>query len=55
MYGKNSFDNHMNIFLQENLIVKKSFNKEFSFEIDDEEDFNSFLQHRPRWSKNLEF
>ena len=55
MYGKNSFDNHMNIFLQENLDIKKSFNKEFSFEIDDEEDFNSFLQHRPRWSKNLEF
>ena len=55
MYGKNSFDNHMNIFLQENLDVKKSFNKEFSFEIDDEEDFISFLQHRPRWSKNLEF
>ena len=55
IYGKNSFDNYMKIFLQENLKIKKSFNKEFSFEIDDEEDFKNFLQNRPRWSKNLEF
>ena len=46
---------NISVFLQENLDIKKSFNKEFSFEIDDEEDFNSFRQHRPRWSKNLEF
>ena len=55
IYGENSFDKHMKIFLKENLKIKKSFNKEFSFEIDDEEDFKNFLQNRPRWSKNLEF
>ena len=55
IYGENSFDKHMKIFLQENLKIKKSFNKEFSFEIDDEEDFKNFLQNRPRWSKNFKF
>ena len=53
MYGitKNSFDNHMNIFLQENLDIKKSFNKEFTFEIDDEKDYQKFFLTKQNWLK----
>ena len=55
MYGNNSFNNHMEIFLNEDIKIKKSFNKEFSFEIDDEEDLKEFLKNKPRWSKKLDF
>jgi hypothetical protein len=43
----------MKIFQDNNFDIKKSFNKEFCFEIDDEKDFQEFQQHLPRWYKNI--
>ena len=53
MYGKNSFDNHIKMFQEKNLDIKISFNKEFSFEIDDEDDFLEFQKNTPRWFKGV--
>jgi 2-phospho-L-lactate guanylyltransferase len=52
-YGKNSFEKHIKMFQEKNLDIKKSFNKEFSFEIDDEDDFIEFQKNTPRWFKGV--
>ena len=52
-YGKNSFEKHIKMFQEKNLDIKKSFNKEFSFEIDDEDDFIEFQKNTPRWFKGI--
>ena len=52
-YGQNSFEKHMKIFQDNNFDIKKSFNKEFCFEIDDENDFQEFQKNLPRWYKNI--
>ena len=52
-YGKNSFEKHIKMFQEKNLNIKKSFNKEFCFEIDDEEDFLEFQKNTPRWFKGV--
>ena len=52
-YGKNSFKKHIKMFQEKNLDIKISFNKEFSFEIDDEDDFIEFQKNTPRWFKGV--
>ena len=41
------------MFQEKNLNIKKSFNKEFCFEIDDEDDFLEFQKNTPRWFKSV--
>lgn len=53
MYGSNSFDAHTKILNQTKIAYERVFNKEFSFEIDDEEDYLEFIKHKPRWYKKL--
>ena len=41
------------MFQEKNLDIKISFNKEFSFEIDDEDDFIESQKNTPRWFKGV--
>ena len=52
-YGKNSFLKHMEILHDLSIKYEKVFHKEFYFELDDEDDYEEFLQNLPRWYKKL--
>ena len=52
-YGKKSFEEHTKILTKNKTEYERVFHKEFSFEIDDEEDYLEFLRNKPRWYKKL--
>ena len=54
IYGKNSFNKHINKLQKQNTAYERIFHKEFSFELDDAEDYLEFLKHKPRWYKKIE-
>ncbi|MGA1478909.1 MAG: hypothetical protein ACO322_02795 [Candidatus Actinomarina sp.] len=54
-FGKNSFLQHKEIFIQNNIQYAQLFSKELSFEIDNPSDYGEFLNLKPRWSKKLMF
>ncbi|MDA7721191.1 hypothetical protein N9M04_00730 [Candidatus Actinomarina sp.] len=51
LYGKNSFNKHINKLQKQNTEYERIFHKEFTFELDDAEDYLEFLRHKPRWYK----
>ena len=53
LYGKNSFNKHINKLQKQNTEYERIFHKEFTFELDDAEDYLEFLRHKPRWYKKI--
>ncbi|MDB2455832.1 hypothetical protein N9W48_00865 [Candidatus Actinomarina sp.] len=51
LYGKNSFNKHIIKLQKQNTEYERIFHKEFTFELDDAEDYLEFLRHKPRWYK----
>ena len=48
-FGKNSFSEHKKLLIKNNIEYSQLFLRELSFEIDNPDDYESFLQHKPRW------
>jgi len=48
-FGKNSFFEHKKLFIKNKIEYSQLFLKELSFEIDNPDDYENFLQHKPRW------
>ena len=48
-FGKNSFSEHKKLLIKNKIEYSQLFLKELSFEIDNPDDYESFLQHKPRW------
>tara|TARA_B100001121_G_scaffold161768_1_gene141249 strand:- start:42 stop:647 length:606 start_codon:yes stop_codon:yes gene_type:complete len=53
-FGVKSFDKHLKYLMENKYEYKQIFSTEFTFEIDDENDYQKFLLNQPRWFKKLE-
>ena len=52
-FGVKSFDKHSKYLKENKYEYKQIFNTEFTFELDDESDYQKFLLNQPRWFKKL--
>ena len=52
-FGVKSFDKHSKYLKENNYEYKQIFSTEFTFELDDENDYQKFLLNQPRWFKKL--
>ena len=52
-FGVKSFDKHSKYLKENKYEFKQIFNTEFTFELDDESDYQKFLLNQPRWFKKL--
>jgi len=53
LFGKNSFSKHIEYLMDKKYAYKQIFSTEFTFELDDEEDYKKFIQNQPRWYRKL--
>ena len=53
LFGKNSFNKHIEHLIDKKYAYKQIFSTEFTFELDDEEDYKKFIQNQPRWFRKL--
>ena len=53
LFGKNSFNKHIKYLRENKYIYKQIYSTEFTFELDDEEDYKKFIQNQPKWYKKL--
>ena len=53
LYGKNSFNKHIEYLIDKKYVYKQIFSTEFTFELDDEDDYKKFIQNQPRWFRKL--
>ena len=53
LFGKNSFNKHIEFLIDKKYAYKQIFSTEFTFELDDEEDYKKFIQNQPRWFRKL--
>ena len=53
LFGKNSFNKHIEYLIDKKYAYKQIFSTEFTFELDDEEDYKKFIQNQPRWFRKL--
>ena len=52
-FGIKSFDKHSKYLMENKYEYKQIFSTEFTFELDDEIDYEKFLLNQPRWFKKL--
>jgi len=52
-FGVRSFDKHIKYLIENKYEYKQIFNTEFTFELDDESDYQKFILNQPRWFKKL--
>ena len=52
-FGIKSFDKHSKYLTENKYEYKQIFSTEFTFELDDENDYQKFLLNQPRWFKKL--
>ena len=52
-FGVNSFKKHTKFFMENNYEYKQIYSTEFTYELDDESDYQNFLLNQPRWFKKL--
>ena len=52
-FGVKSFDKHLKNLMENKYEYKQIFSTEFTFELDDERDYQKFLLNQPRWFKKL--
>ena len=52
-FGVNSFEKHAKFLNENNFNYKQIYSTEFTFELDDENDYQQFLLNQPRWFKKL--
>ena len=52
-FGVNSFDKHSKYLKENKYKYKQIFSTEFTFELDEESDYQKFLLNQPRWFKKL--
>jgi len=52
-FGVKSFDKHLKNLMENKYEYKQIFSTEFTFELDDERDYQNFLLNQPRWFKKL--
>ena len=52
-FGVKSFDKHSKYLMENKYEYKQIFSTEFTFELDDESDYQKFLLNQPRWFKKL--
>ena len=52
-FGVKSFDKHSKYLKENKYEYKQIFSTEFTFELDDENDYQNFLLNQPRWFKKL--
>ena len=52
-FGVKSFDKHSKYLIENKYEYKQIFSTEFTFELDDENDYQIFLLNQPRWFKKL--
>ena len=53
MFGKNSFNKHIEYLREKKYVYKQIFSTEFTFELDDGDDYKKFMQNQPRWFRKL--
>ena len=53
MFGKNSFNKHIEYLRDKKYVYKQIFSTEFTFELDDGDDYKKFIQNQPRWFRKL--
>ena len=52
-FGVNSFKKHTKFLMENNYEYKQIYSTEFTYELDDESDYQNFLLNQPRWFKKL--
>ena len=52
-FGVNSFKKHTKFLMENNYKYKQIYSTEFTYELDDESDYQKFLLNQPRWFKKL--
>ena len=52
-FGVKSFEKHTKYLMQNNYEYRQIYSTEFTYEIDDESDYQNFLLNQPRWFKKL--
>ena len=52
-FGVKSFEKHAKFLNENNFNYKQIYSTEFTFELDDENDYQKFLLNQPRWFKKL--
>ena len=52
-FGVKSFDKHSKLLMENKYAYKQIYSTEFTFELDDEIDYQKFLLNQPRWFKKL--
>ena len=53
LFGKNSFNKHIEYLREKKYVYKQIFSTEFTFELDDGDDYKKFMQNQPRWFRKL--
>jgi len=53
LFGKNSFNKHIEYLREKKYVYKQIFSTEFTFELDDADDYKKFIQNQPRWFRKL--
>ncbi len=53
LFGKNSFNKHIEYLREKKYVYKQIFSTEFTFELDDGDDYKKFKQNQPRWFRKL--
>ena len=53
LFGKNSFNKHIEYLREKKYVYKQIFSTEFTFELDDANDYKKFIQNQPRWFRKL--
>ena len=52
-FGVRSFDKHLKYLIENKYEYKQIFSTEFTFELDDQSDYQKFILNQPRWFKKL--
>ena len=52
-FGVKSFEKHTKYLMQNNYEYRQIYSTEFTYELDDESDYQNFLLNQPRWFKKL--
>ena len=53
MFGEKSFSKHIDYLRNNKYFYKQIYSTEFTFELDDGDDYEKFIQNQPRWYKKL--
>ena len=53
MFGEKSFSKHIDYLRNKKYLYKQIYSTEFTFELDDGDDYEKFIQNQPRWYKKL--